>query len=240
VSTDLSVALIGAVATVAVALAGGLVTLYAPDLKARWERERQVSELEARYSDSLLRSADALQSRFWNIVNGHFSAVYVQYGTDEERFYAITSTLWLVGQYFCWVELLRRDVHSLALGGVDRGRKLQTLLGQVEDCFATDVFDRRFRLWRAEQSALAELMIVERAADHARLECLGYASFVLKLENDKFKRWFGPLEAALADVESRDSTPPKRLAHLQNALLDLVEFLHGGERLDRKRLELET
>jgi hypothetical protein len=230
--------LVGAIATVAVAVAGGLATLSAPDWKAQRDRRRQVRELEARYSDSLRRSADALQSRFWNVAMLRFSQAYVQRGTDEERFHAITSTLWLVGQYFCWVELLRRDAYSLALGGVERGRRLLALLERIEELFASDAFkDQRFRLWRAEQSALGELMIVERAADHARhFDCLGYATFVDKLQKEQFKRWFVPLEDTLTGVE----TPPERLAHLQNALVDLVEFLYGGEVPGRERIDLRN
>ena len=237
---DLWVALIGAVATVAVAVAGGLVTLYAPDWKARRDRRREVRELEARYSDSVLRSADALQSRFWNIEMQGFSEAYVLRGTDEERFHATTSTLWLVGQYFCWVELLRRDAYSLALGGVERGRKFLSLLARIEELFATDEFaDQRFRLWRAEQSALGELMIVERAGDHARrFDCLGYATFVDKLRDEQFKRWFVPLEDALTEVRIGD-TAPRRLAHLQNALVDLVEFLYGSEVPGLERIDLD-
>lgn len=226
---DLWVALIGAVATVAVAVAGGLVTLSAPDWKARRDRGRQVRELEARYSDSLRRSAGALQGRFWDIEMQDFPQHYFRYGTDEERFHAITSTLWLVGQYFCWVELLRRDAHSLALGGVERGREFLSLLAGIEELFVTDQFDQRFRLWREEQSALGELMIVERAGDDARrFDCLGYASFADKLQDEAFKRWFVPLEDALMEVRIGDPAR-KRLPHLQNALVDLVQFLYGSE-----------
>lgn len=238
-STDLSVALIGALATVVVAVAGGWVTLSAPDWKAKRDRRRQVRELEARYSDSLVRSADALQSRLWNIVMLGFADAFVQGGSDEERFRAVTSTLWLIGQYFCWVELLRRDAYSLALGGVERGRKLLGLLATIEELFASDALqDREFRLWRAEQSALGELMIEERSTDRERFfGCLGYASFVVKLDEDKFKRWFAPLETALT---AQTVAKADRLAHVQNALVDLVEFLYGGEVPDREKIDLRA
>jgi hypothetical protein len=228
VPTDLWVALIGAGAAVLVAVAGGLVTLYAPDWKAQRDRRRQVEELEARYSDSLRRAANDLQSRFFNIVMQNFLDAYVQRGTEEDRFYAVTSTMWLVGQYFGWVQLLRRDAHSLALGGVNRGRELLGLLDEIDTLFATDRFGRSYRLWRAEQSALGELMIVERASDDARrFDCLGYASFVDSLQEPPFRRWFASLEDALREFRMIDAGF-ERLAHLQNALLDLTEFLYGG------------
>lgn len=211
------------------------MTLYAPDWKARRDRRREVRELEARYSDSLLRSAYALQARFWNLVNGRFSDVYVRGGTDEERFHAVTSTVWLVGQYFCWVELLRRDAYSLALGGVERGQQLLRLLARVEELFATDRFPPRFRLWRAQQSALGELMIVQPAVNNGRPDCIGYATFVENLDRQQFKRWFAPLEDALQGPW-RDPER-ERLAHLQNALVELVEFLNRGQVSGLERLD---
>jgi hypothetical protein len=239
VPTDLWVAFVGAIATIVVAFVGGLIALYAPDWKAQRDRRRQVQELEARYSDSLLRAADDLQSRIFNIVEQHFLDWYVRSGTEEERFYAVTSTMWLVGQYFGWVLLLRRDAHSLALGGVDRGRALLELLREIEALFASDHFGRAFRLWRAEQSALGELMIVERTSDDARrFDCLGYASFVENLEEEGFKRWFASLHDALNEVGTAPES--KRLAHLQNALLDLTEFLFGSAIPGRKRIPLRA
>jgi len=229
--------LIGAVATVGVAVAGGLATLAAPGWKAKRDRRRQVKDLEARYSDALLRSATALQGRFWNIAKLRFSEAYIEYGTEEERSHAVSSTLWLIGQYFCWVELLRRDAHSLALGGVERGRQLLGLLNSIEELFSSDLFDARFRLWRAEQSALGELMIVDRDVDQARsFDCLGYATFVDKLEEGRFRRWFTPLEGALLEM-GKVGGPPERLAHLQNALVDLIEFLYGGAVLGLERVD---
>ena len=185
----------------------------------------------------MLRAADDLQSRFFNILKQSFLAAYVQSGTEEERFHAVTSTMWLVGQYFGWVVILRRDAHSLALGGVDRGKALLGLLKRIDDLFADDHFGRSFRLWRAEQSALGELMIVERTSDGTRrLECLGYTSFVESLQKPSFSRWFASLDGAL--TEGIDDAGSERLAHLQNALLDLMEFLAGGPIPERDRIEL--
>lgn len=229
--------LIGAGATVLVGLAGGLIALYAPDWKAQRDRRRQVEELEARYSDSLRRAADDLQSRLFNIVEQGF-LYYLQGGTDKDQFHAEVSTIWLVGQYFGWVHLLRRDAHSLALGGVTRGRQLLHLLDRIDALFASDRFGLPFRLWRAQQSALGELMIVERKTDDvSRFDCLGYASFVDNLDDDRFRRWFEPLRMDLAELQSGGSTF-ERLAHLQNALLDLTEFLYGAQIPGRKRLAL--
>lgn len=236
--SELWVALVGAAATILVAVAGGLVTLYAPDWKAQRDRQRQVQELEARYSDSLLRAADDLQSRIFNILKQSFLDAYVPSGHEEERFHAVTSTKWLVGRYFTWVVLLRRDAHSLALGGVDRGKALLELLERIDDRFASDRFGRSFRIWRAEQSALGELMIVERTGDDARrFDCLGYASFVKRLEEDQsFRRWFASLQETLTG--GIDGRGRQRLAHLQNELLDLTEFLYGGPIPERDRIEL--
>jgi hypothetical protein len=196
-----------------------LVALHAPDWKAQRDRRRQVQELEARYSDSLLRAADELQSRFFNIAEQNFFDYYLRHGTEEEQFHAVTSTMWLIGHYFGWVQLLRRDAHSLALGGVDRGRELLELLREIDALFASDRFGRSLRLWRAEQSALGEKMIVERTSDDARrFDCLGYASFVESLDEPGFRRRFTSLHDALIEIPSSSGNPAsERLAHPKRA-----------------------
>jgi len=236
--TELWVALVGVGGTILAGVAGGLIALYAPDWKAQRDRRRQVQELEARYSDSLLRAADDLQSRLYNIVQQKFLS-YVRLGTEDESFHALASTVWLVGQYFGWVLLLRRDAHSLALGGVARGKELLSLLNEIDALFATDRFGRSFRLWRAQQSAVAEVMIIERTADDVRrFDCLGYSSCVDRLGEQSFARWFEPLKEGL-DVTGIGDPPLDRLSHLQNALLDLAEFLYGGPIPGRERLPLD-
>ena len=96
VAADLVEPLIGAVGAVVVAVVGGLVTVYAPGWKSKRDQRREVAELVSRYRQSLLTGADALQSRLYNIAMLDFLSGY----WVEDRFYAETSTLWLLGAVF--------------------------------------------------------------------------------------------------------------------------------------------
>ena len=146
----------------------------------------------------------------------------------EEQGYVYTSTLWMIGRYLAWVELLRRDRYFLALGTTHRGRELLAAVAAVEFAFADTRLDPRLRLFRAHQSAIAELMIVERESrGEVRSDSLGYATFTSKLEDENdlvFRRWFATLMGGLQELASSPGTS-RRATELQHALLDLVGFL---------------
>lgn len=223
---------------IAVAVVGALVTVvYGPILKARRDRRRQAEDLEARYRDELMSCAFDLQNRLYNISAEDLlgfhkkyleSGVMAKHVQAESRGYVYTSTLWMIGRYLAWVELLRRDRYFLALGTTSRGRKLLAAVARVGEAFASDHLDPRFRLFRPQQSAIAELMIVERESrGEARSDCLGYATFTSKLEDENdvvFRRWFEALSRDLEELTgSRGES--QRIQEVQHALLDLVVFL---------------
>jgi len=45
-----------------------------------------------------------------------------------KREYTIQSTLFVIAQYFGWIEILRRDIQFLDLGNVKENRELSKLL----------------------------------------------------------------------------------------------------------------
>ena len=100
-------------------------------LKHQLERSReaetkseQLQSIMKRYRDPLLRSAFELQSRFFNILKQNLLWVYLINGTTQEREYTIQSTLFVIAQYFGWIEILRRDIQFLDLGNVKENREL--------------------------------------------------------------------------------------------------------------------
>ena len=99
--------------------------------------------------------------------------------------------------------------------------RLAHLQDEIYGLWQRDRFGRMFRVFAGEQRAVGEQMIREsnRGAD-----CMGYAAFLSHLESSE-----DPLIAALKSDARRlggklaDARP--RLAALQNALIDLLEFL---------------
>lgn len=225
--------LIPTLVPIVVALVGALVTVvYGPILKARLDRRRQAQDLEARYRDALMSSAYGLAARLYDISRGLLAdSDYLEHEAQaESQGYYHTSTLWMIGRYLAWVELLSRDRYFLALGTTSRGRGMLQSIEEVTKAFSleSDRSDRYFRLFRAQQSAIAELMIVEReSGGEVRSDCLGYATFTSKLEDKDdlvFRRWFETLSRdlkalAISRAESR------RIIEVQHALVDLLQFL---------------
>ena len=144
---------------IVVALVGALVTVvYGPTWKARLDRRRQAQDLEARYREALTSSAYGLAARLLDISNQGLLAHsdYVEHKAQAEaQGYVHTSTLWMIGRYLAWVELLRRDNYFLALGTTSRGRGMLQSIEGVTRAFSweSDSFDPHFRLFRPQQSA---------------------------------------------------------------------------------------
>lgn len=199
--------------------------------KSRASKEELVEELMSRYREPLVRSAIDLQSRIFNIVKQDFLLRYATKGTDTEREYAVMNTLYVFAEYLGWVEVLRADVQFMDLGDVGRNQQLTLKLEGIADAFAVDdrtIRDPTFRIFRGEQRALGEIMSHSWPGHDGerRGRCIGYAQFVTRLnESPEFARWFTSL---VKDIECLGRSKPQsyeRLAMLQHALVDLIQFL---------------
>lgn len=239
-STGLTVALISA----AVALLSILLSAYATqsnsklqarlneELEQRQEQASSQSRLEqllSRYRDPLLAAAVELQSRIYNLVLGDFRDLLGE-GDQFEQSYAVSSTLFVIAQYLGWVEALRRGVQYLDLGDVEDSREFARRLEMIRHSFASrhGIAEAPFRIYSTDQRAIGELMLkahLDKRSGSILWSTRGYASFCARLKGDPaFASWFARLDSdvrALTTIE----TARKRLVALQNALIDLIDFL---------------
>lgn len=203
------------------------------ELEERRERSDKAARLEqvmSRYRDPLLNSAFDLQSRIYNLIaHGYWKKI--RSGDEEERSYAVKSTLFVMAQYFAWAEALRRGVQFLDLGEVKRNQDLGGRLEAIRSALAaTDSrFGSGFRVYRHHQRAIGEVMLeatLDAEAEGSRWQCLGYASFCSKLDQDEsFRTWFEPLDRDVRKLAAGASEARARLVTLQHALIDLLDFL---------------
>jgi len=202
------------------------------ELEERRERSDKAARLEqvvSRYRDPLLNAAFDLQSRIYNLIAvGYWKKI--RSGDEEERSYAVKSTLFVMAQYFAWAEALRRGVQFLDLGELQRNQDLAGRLEAIRSALATDKrFGPEFRIYRHHQRAIGEVMLEatpDAEAEGSRWQCLGYASFCSKLDQDEaFRSWFERLDRDLHKLASGPGQARARLAALQNALIDLLDFL---------------
>jgi hypothetical protein len=200
----------------------------------RETKDEAALELVSRYRDPLLRSAFDLQSRIYNILEGGFS-----HRQDPEYFRL--NTLFVVAEFFGWLEIIRRELQFLDLGATGDTRELNVQLDRIRGDFATS---RRwpndpYYVYRGQQRAIGELMLSELGGDlrgRPRHQCIGYARFVAMQDDPGFARWFERLGKAIVDLPG---TKPKRLVSVQRALVDLIDFLDPhDERFQRGRSKI--
>ena len=230
------------------ALAGAGITASGPVWLTRHQervrRRHEVATLLSKYQEPLVSAAYELQSRLYNIVRQRFLEVFHKGGSEADRFYAETSTLWILGQFLGWKEILRREIQFLNLGDVERNKKLQRLLEKITKSMASDAPEatRAFLIFRADQRAAGEIMIVERTTHDGarRSDCMGYAEFCSRVQSPQVSRWFVSWAEGIrgyADSTTvREPQRQQRLVLLQRALVDLIEFLDE----DRSRFPLDT
>lgn len=186
-------------------------------LKAAAQRRREISK----FSEPLARSAYDLQSRLYNILKQGLVQVYLVNGSDRERLYVIDNTVFLVAQYLCWTELVRREIQFIDLGENKKTQELLRLQDTIYSLWGTDGSSALFRIFAGEQRAIGEALIQIGASGP---ECMGYGAFL-----KTFNKGVNPLIDALrADVLSLDNglrQATERLTNLQHALIDLLKML---------------
>src|ERR1700720_2969513 len=74
------------------------------------DRRLAADELAGRYRVPLLHAAFNLQSRLYNIGKQDFLHIFLNDGSPADADYARYNTTYLIGQFLCWAEILRREV----------------------------------------------------------------------------------------------------------------------------------
>jgi len=228
VNTELIIALISA----AVAIASAILSIWGQmksarlaveleDLRAAENRRLEREKSVARYREPLGRAAYDLQSRLYNIIQQKFIKVYLDNGSERERTYAINNTVFLAAQYFAWTEIIRRDIQFLDLGADDKTCELARLQDIIYSLWQTDGYGPLFRVFAGEQRALGERMICDSARGP---DSMGYAAFLEQTRHIP-DLLLNALKTDVQDLSSRLPEARVRLIAIQNALIDLLDFL---------------
>jgi len=185
-------------------------------------RQADADRLLRKYRDPLARAAFDLQSRLYNLVRHDFLGKYLVRGTEAEKVYALESTLYVLGEYFGWVEIMRRENQFLDLGDMARNRELSDSLATISGIFLGERPDPTFRVFRAEQRAIGHVMTL---VDGDARECIGYAEFIDRRAAPEFGRWFEKLADDVHRLAREPGTHEARIVDLQRALVDLLAVL---------------
>lgn len=203
-----------------------------------WQsRLKNVERLDymIRYRDSLLWVAFDLQSRIYNILFGHqvdraggagFMQALMLEGSEREAKYARFSTAYVFAEYLGWAEIFRRDIRFLDLGKNRRNRKALLCIANISRTLSTArIPGTDYRLFRADQRAIGELMIAEESSPGNRW-CRGYADFTRKVQDDdEFRNWTQELFQHIEGAAHSPDGSTERLLRLQHQLVALIDLL---------------
>jgi len=225
-----------------VSAVGAFVSVVFSLRAARVERLSAADEIATRFREPLLQAAFNLETRIYNIVElGFFDRFLGADSTDSEREYAVVNTMYVFAQYFCWVEIIRRESQFIDPRNDETNRASALGLEAVSHTFADSIHtqERYFRLFRGEQRALGEVMLVPVEVPRSgapRWECLGYASFVQSLEGEQMARWFRTLREDIGEVSRDVANHDRRLRLIQQRLMDIIDIVDPDARRVPSRL----
>ncbi|WP_163165422.1 hypothetical protein [Arthrobacter sp. Alg241-R88] len=198
------------------------------------DRERQLSgkaELD-KLREPLLRAAEDLRQRIWNIREDNF-LTYLHGADAHRRELALLGTMHRFARYWAWQQLLYSRVHLLQFETDQDTKNVGKLVGSIASSFATDRYSDGLYLifWREEQRAVAELM-VNTQTDNSIPEVTEFASFARRYKEDEeresqvdFARW---LSTFSEDLKSEKVMKSQRLSELEAKLTRLVQELETG------------
>lgn len=237
-STEVVIGVVSATVSVVGAVTAGLMTTWSAQRTRRYEslieaqqkaesKAEQAEMMLSRYREPLLAAAQNLQSRVYNIVHDHYLAAYLHCGDPDQERYARDYTIYLLADYLCWVEIIRRDLRFLDPGSQEGNRELVRKLEATGGAISHEALARPLRLFHGEQRAIGELMMTPTGDPGSpRYEPEGYVRFCGRLDDDPaFAKWFQRLRSDVDEVASTAPAGQSRLIAVQNRLIDLIEFL---------------
>ena len=200
-----------------------LTKLQAELAEKREEKlKKQAAEaILSKYREPLVNAAFELQGRIFNILRLNFLGAFYLNGNEREKQYAVENTIYVIAQYFGWTEIIRLDSQFLYLGELETTKKLAALQNNICDLFLDSRLEKVLRIFRGEQRAIGESMIINNGSDDY---CLGYAQFI-QTQDATFQYWFEPLREHIDLLANDPNRYTDRLIQLQHALVDLIDFL---------------
>lgn len=234
------------VVAVLISTVGAIVSVAISRRAAREERLSAAEELIRKFREPLLQAAFNLETRIYNMVElGFFGRFLGADSTDSEKEYAVLNTMHVFAQYFCWVEIVRRESQFVDPRDDRINRTTADRLEAASDTFSDSIGieEKRFRFFRGEQRALGEMMLVPTGVSTPgapRWECMGYASFVRSLEDEQMARWFRRLREDIGEFAEDPANRDRRLRLIHQRLMDIIDILdpdaHSVPERLRKRI----
>lgn len=198
---------------------GGLIVKGADiayqEIQRRREKQSTVEEFVQTQLDPLLKAADELVGKVYSLTGEDFKTIPPELDPKDRRTHQnldLANVLYLFGQFWATVEILRRESIYVRLAESPSGKKLTKFL----DCLES----RPMRMVvRARQRAVGEMLIV---VDREKLRPMGFSEFMVALAGaTDLSEWLDPLTDLVVNAKhgSRTERPAKTQRLLQYALV---------------------
>jgi|GEM_PF-5957831 len=201
------------------------------------QRQAEAERLAARYAKPLLQAAYELEGRLGSILdekrNGRLW-LWPNWQPDPDNTdlppvtfdYYLKSTLYLIGQFFAWIDIMKKEEIFLPLSDKMVNQKFQTLLENCIKAFSDSRVAPGIAIFRQQQRAIGEQMSEESTKDKT-LRCASYSTFVDKYEQDeRYRRWFEPAESLVLKIEREGDPRMKRLHAITDQLGHFKQFIN--------------
>ncbi|KAK4493647.1 hypothetical protein PRZ48_014832 [Zasmidium cellare] len=215
------IAVVSLIGSLASAGFTGWISFYIEEHKRRTESKA----LTNKYRDPLTLSAFDLQSRLFGLVDGNLLVYLLD---DSKRALVKSYTAFLVGQYFSWVYIFRRQAQFLRFSTDTKNKELNRIMDSITKEFIDDTpREELFMLWKGQQMAIGEVMTL---CEDGQLYCMGFAQFTKRYEDDEdFRQWFKSIDEDILfldqAIRGNNLEAANKLRRLQHLLIDLVSLL---------------
>ena len=224
------------------------------------EKQHKVKELEKKelleqtvnqYTGVILLAAKDLQDRLWHLTQEQASSskpVLLNKALDKKAYSAwpmtkkhyLRSTVFLFGQLFCWIEILKQEIRFLNFGDSDLTNQFSSLIKLVERSLAETKYQKLsksnrvstdYPIFQMMQSELGCAMIVSHEAG---LRSMNFHEFAMAYDDLCTKVEGLPFIERLLENSVRKANSNfcwSRLKITSNSLVDLIMFLKAQRNL---------
>jgi hypothetical protein len=221
-----------------ITIGGAVFNYYLNRRSKRLDEERQRQEeaekLAARYAKPLLLAAWELQGRLKNVLESKDRERQVlspdwkppaDWPITHE--YYLKSTLYMIGQFFAWIDIMKKEEMFLPLSNKQVNQEFQALLDNCIKAFSDSRVAPGQAIFRQEQRAIGEQMS-EKSDKDKTLRCISYSTFVENYEqNERYRRWFEPAEKLVLSLGDSEKDPRvKRLKVINAQLHSFIHFIN--------------
>lgn len=206
------------------------------------ERKERVRAELTKWSNDVNVAVDDLYGRLGAVLhqNGYIALdpAYVRapnavWSVTHE--YYVNSTLFLFGQFFGWIQLLREDVNyeifRNARENMDLASAMLGVSKSLGDYPLTYCMGHDAQVFRLQQRAIADLFIV---TNEGAPRTLRYHEFIARKDDAEFAPHLNPLRELLVGVSPEGDCRWPRIEHLYRTLGELKQHCNailGHERM---------